>query len=216
MIAVTFQSGIGREEVDLLGCERLFGGMGGASRKQGEDQHGQTGERGGKVDKQAGHPEILPERDGRRAGAALPHVVILGGGFGGLAAAKALRRAPVRVTLVDRKNHHLFQPLLYQVATAGLAPGDISASIRQVFRRQKNLTVAMAEITGIDVVAKRVTLAAPERARIVLDYDFLKHSVHDDAGVHGIGALLEAPRDGVGLAAILQDLLGRIAARDYA
>jgi NADH dehydrogenase FAD-containing subunit len=103
----------------------------------------------------------------------LPHVVILGGGFGGLAAAKALRRAPVRITLVDRKNHHLFQPLLYQVATAGLAPGDIAASIRQVFRRQKNVTVAMAEVTGVDPKARRVRLAAPERGEVELDYDYL-------------------------------------------
>jgi len=100
-------------------------------------------------------------------------VVVLGGGFGGLAAARALRREAVDVTLVDRRNHHLFQPLLYQVATAGLAPGDIAASIRQIFRRQKNVTVAMAEITGVDVAARRVFLAAPERGEVVLDYDFL-------------------------------------------
>src|SRR5712671_7997929 len=81
---------------------------------------------------------------------ALPHVVIVGGGFGGLAAARALRHAPVRVTVIDRSNHHLFQPLLYQVATATLAPGDIAAPIRHLLRRQRNVTVAMAEVTGID------------------------------------------------------------------
>jgi NADH dehydrogenase len=102
-----------------------------------------------------------------------PRVVILGGGFGGLAAARALRRAAVRITLVDRKNHHLFQPLLYQVATAGLAPGDISASIRQVLRRQKNVTVAMAEITGVDADRRQVLLSAAEPGTFVLDYDFL-------------------------------------------
>ncbi|MGE0639663.1 MAG: NAD(P)/FAD-dependent oxidoreductase [Thermoanaerobaculia bacterium] len=102
-----------------------------------------------------------------------PHVVVLGGGFGGLAAAKALRRAPVRITLVDRKNHHLFQPLLYQVATAGLAPGDIAAPIRQVFRRQKNVTVAMAEIIGIDPARKRVALDAGEHGELSIDYDYL-------------------------------------------
>lgn len=121
-----------------------------------------------------------------------PHVVVLGGGFGGLAAAKALRAAPVRITLVDRKNHHLFQPLLYQVATAGLAPGDIAASIRQVFRRQKNVTVAMAEITGVDPEKRQVFLAAAERGRVVLDYDFLiiatgvtqSYFGHDEFAVH--------------------------------
>ena len=73
-----------------------------------------------------------------RGGVARPEVVIVGGGFGGLYAARRSRRAPVRVTLVDRRNHHLFQPLLYQVATAGAQPGDIAAPIRSVLRRQKN------------------------------------------------------------------------------
>jgi len=102
-----------------------------------------------------------------------PHVVVLGGGFGGLAVVKALGGAPVRITIVDRKNHHLFQPLLYQVATAGLAPGDIAASIRQVFRRQINVTVAMAEIQGVDPARREVRLAVPERGEVRLDYDFL-------------------------------------------
>ncbi len=106
-------------------------------------------------------------------GARPPHVVVLGGGFGGLATVAALARAKVRITLVDRKNHHLFQPLLYQVATAGLAPGDIAASIRQVFRRQRNVTVAMAEIEGVDPGARQVRLAVPERGMVLLDYDFL-------------------------------------------
>ncbi len=74
-----------------------------------------------------------------------PHVVILGGGFGGLAAAKALRRAPVDVTLIDQRNHHLFQPLLYQVATAALNPSDIAVPIRQILRRQRNASVLLAE-----------------------------------------------------------------------
>ena len=77
-----------------------------------------------------------------------PHVVIIGGGFGGLFAAKALRRAPVRVTLVDRHNHHVFQPLLYQVATAGLSPGDIAAPIRWVLRHHDNVRVLLAEAQG--------------------------------------------------------------------
>jgi NADH dehydrogenase len=97
-----------------------------------------------------------------------PHVVILGGGFAGLAAARALRRAPVRVTLVDRQNHHLFQPLLYQVATAALASPDIATPIRKLLRRQRDTTVLMAEVVGIDPTNKRVVLDRGE-----LTYDFL-------------------------------------------
>ena len=99
----------------------------------------------------------------------LPHVVIVGGGFGGLFAAKALKRDDVRVTLVDRHNHHVFQPLLYQVATAGLSPGDIAAPIRWVLRRQKNTRVLMAEVQRIDLAARRIGLDRGEQ----LDYDYL-------------------------------------------
>jgi NADH dehydrogenase len=87
-----------------------------------------------------------------------PHVVILGCGFGGLAAAKAFAAAEVRVTLVDRENHHLFQPLLYQVATAGLASVAIAAPIRHMFRRQRNVTTLLAEARAIDIPGKRVVL----------------------------------------------------------
>src|SRR5688500_20409856 len=80
----------------------------------------------------------------------LPHVVILGGGFGGTHAARALRTAPVRVTLIDRTNHHVFQPLLYQVATAGLAGSDIASPIRWMLRRQRNATEIMAEVVAVD------------------------------------------------------------------
>ena len=80
----------------------------------------------------------------------LPHVVIIGGGFGGLDAARALRGAAVRVTLLDRHNYHLFQPLLYQVATASLSPGDIASPIRWILRRQKNVRVLLAEARAID------------------------------------------------------------------
>jgi len=98
----------------------------------------------------------------------LPHVVILGAGFGGLNAARALRRAPVRITVIDRANHHLFQPLLYQVATAALSPADISAPIRRILRRQKNVEVLLAEATAIDLPSQRVILADGE-----VEFDFL-------------------------------------------
>ncbi|HYD42536.1 MAG TPA: NAD(P)/FAD-dependent oxidoreductase [Anaeromyxobacter sp.] len=89
----------------------------------------------------------------------LPRVVIVGAGFAGLTAARELRDARVRVTVVDRRNHHLFQPLLYQVATAALNPADISAPIRHVLRRQLNAQVVLGDVTGFDLVARRVRLA---------------------------------------------------------
>ena len=98
-----------------------------------------------------------------------PHVVIVGGGFGGLAAARRLRNAPVTITLVDRRNHHVFQPLLYQVATAALSPADISAPIRSVLRRQRNAEVLMAEVTEIDREGRRVILSHGDP----LAYDYL-------------------------------------------
>ena len=82
-----------------------------------------------------------------------PQVVIIGAGFGGIEAAKALRRAPVDVTMIDRQNHHCFQPLLYQVATAALSPADIAWPIRHILRGQDNATVLMAEVTGVDTEA---------------------------------------------------------------
>jgi NADH dehydrogenase len=100
---------------------------------------------------------------------ARPHVVIVGGGFGGLTLAQSLEGAPVRVTLVDRTNHHTFQPLLYQVAMAGLSPADIAQPIRSILSRQENVTVLMAEVTGIDCAERRVRLADGG----VLDWDFL-------------------------------------------
>ena len=88
----------------------------------------------------------------------VPHVVIIGGGFGGLDAARALADAPVRVTLLDRHNYHLFQPLLYQVATASLSPADIASPIRWVLRHQTNVTVLLANVHRIDVAGKCVVV----------------------------------------------------------
>src|SRR5437867_8050669 len=87
-----------------------------------------------------------------------PRVVIIGGGFGGLYAARELRGAPARLTLIDRRNHHTFQPLLYQVATAALNPGDIAGPIRRILRRQKNAEVLLAEVNAVDVAARKVLL----------------------------------------------------------
>jgi NADH dehydrogenase len=97
-----------------------------------------------------------------------PHLVILGGGFGGLEAARRLKSAPIRITLVDSHNHHLFQPLLYQVATAALSPGDIASPIRWILRQQRNTQVLLAGARSIDVEKRKVFL---ERAE--LDYDYL-------------------------------------------
>lgn len=92
------------------------------------------------------------------ATAKLPHVVIVGAGFGGLSAAKALAHAPVCVTLIDRRNHHLFQPLLYQVATAALSPADIASPIRTIVRDQRNTTVLLGEVTGVDTAGREILL----------------------------------------------------------
>src|ERR1700710_2758898 len=88
----------------------------------------------------------------------VPHIVILGGGFAGLWATRALRGAPVRITLVDRTNHHLFQPLLYQVATAGLSSSDIAAPLRHILRKQDNVEVRLATVDRIEPDERRVHL----------------------------------------------------------
>src|SRR3989441_3369335 len=85
-------------------------------------------------------------------------VVVVGGGFGGLQAVQRLRRAPVEVTLVDRRNFHLFQPLAYQVATGALSPGEICYPLRAIFKRRRNVRVIMAEVTGFDLGSRRVEL----------------------------------------------------------
>ena len=95
-----------------------------------------------------------------------PKIIIVGGGFGGLAAAKALRKTPADVIVIDRSNHHLFQPLLYQVATSSLSTGNIAAPIRGVLGKQKNATVLMAEVNGVDKEHKCVFVSDADRERL--------------------------------------------------
>ncbi len=132
----------------------------------------------------------MGSRPGRR-----PRVIIIGGGFGGLAAARGLRKADVDVLLLDRTNHHLFQPLLYQVATAILTPGQVAAPLRQVLSRQKNATVLMADVRGIDVERSEIIADLPETTGVRFPFDHLviatgvKHSYfgRDEFAEHAPG-----------------------------
>ena len=124
-----------------------------------------------------------------------PVVVIVGGGFGGLAAARALKKAPVKVVLNDRTNHHLFQPLLYQVATSVLAPGQIGSPIRGILRNSDNTTVILGNVTGIDAVSHCVVGDSADRTGVSIAYDYLilatgvQHSYfgHDEFEKHAPG-----------------------------
>src|ERR1700683_3412674 len=107
----------------------------------------------------------MPER--------VPRVVIVGGGFGGLATAKALKNTPAQIVLIDRSNHHLFQPLLYQVVTAVLAPGQIGWPIRNILRKQQNTTVILGEVTVVDKDKKCVFVKDDDRTGVPIPYDFL-------------------------------------------
>ena len=102
-----------------------------------------------------------------------PRVIIVGGGFGGLAAAKALRNTPAEVILIDRINHHLFQPLLYQVATAVLSPGQIATPIRSILRNQKNVTVILGEVTGVNKDQNSVIFCNVDQENVPITYDYL-------------------------------------------
>src|ERR1700675_1691590 len=102
-----------------------------------------------------------------------PKIVIVGGGFGGLAAAKALRNVPAKIILIDRTNHHVFQPLLYQVATSVLSPGQIGSPIRGILRNQKNTTVILGEVTGVDKDQKSVFVSDADRQDVPIAYDYL-------------------------------------------
>jgi len=118
------------------------------------------------------HPrETLPRPEA--APAKRKRVVIIGGGFAGIAAARALKRCDAEVVLIDRRNHHIFQPLLYQVATAVLAPAEIATPIRQIEEKQKNLTVMLAEVTAIDLSSRSVNVSYPTSGAHKIAFDFL-------------------------------------------
>jgi NADH:ubiquinone reductase (H+-translocating) len=131
-----------------------------------------------------------------------PLVVIIGGGFGGLAAAKGLKRCPVNVLLIDRSNHHVFQPLLYQVATSVLAPGQIASPIRSLLSSQTNTSVMLGNVTGVDATSKQVIVDAGDKVGLKIDYDYLilatgaKHTYfgHDEfaAFAPGLKSLADA------------------------
>src|SRR5438270_11156906 len=109
----------------------------------------------------ANEKQVTPQSDARAPApvpAVMPNVVIVGAGFGGLHAARALRNVPVDVTVIDRNNHHLFQPLLYQVATAVLSPAEICAPVRGILKRQANTSVILGEVTGVDLQEQRVLM----------------------------------------------------------
>jgi NADH:ubiquinone reductase (H+-translocating) len=116
--------------------------------------------------KQNGSPEGPLQESSTSA--KVPRVVIVGGGFGGFYAARALAKAPVQITLIDKRNYHLFRPMLYQVATGLLSADEIAPPLRVVFSRQKNVDVVLSEVTGVDTVNRRVLLPACD-----LPYDYL-------------------------------------------
>src|ERR1700726_2567728 len=112
-------------------------------------------------------PKVARPRDSESSliaaapGVGRKRIVVVGGGFGGIAAARALKHSDADVVLIDRRNHHIFQPLLYQVATAVLAPSEIAAPIRQITDKQKNLSVLLGEVTGLDLHTRSIDASCP-------------------------------------------------------
>src|SRR5712671_1394761 len=117
--------------------------------------------------------ELQPANSAVRRPRQKPRIVIIGGGFAGLAAAHALRHCDAEVVLIDRRNHHIFQPLLYQVATAVLSPSEIAAPIRQLEEKQRNLSVLLAEVTGVDVASRTIAASCPGVAVRQIAFDYL-------------------------------------------
>jgi NADH dehydrogenase len=121
-----------------------------------------------------------------------PKVVILGGGFAGIECAKVFQKKDVEVLLIDRQNHHLFQPLLYQVASAGLAAPEIAHPIRSIFANQDNVTVLMKEVTGIDLASKEVQLGEE-----TVDYDYIVLAMGVKTGYFGNDQMMRRRCDGI-------------------
>jgi len=118
-------------------------------------------------------PQILKKQPHESVNTPKSRIIIVGGGFGGLAAAKALRNTPAEIVLIDRSNHHLFQPLLYQVATSVLMPGQIGSPIRNILKNQKNTTVILGEVIGINKGERRVIVRDADRDQVPVPYDYL-------------------------------------------
>src|SRR6266567_1761877 len=124
--------------------------------------------------REAPSPRIDDNTSGAGAlGARRKRIVIVGGGFAGIAAARALRRSDADVILIDRRNHHIFQPLLYQAATAVLAPSEIAAPIRQLAEKQSNVDVMLGEVTGIDLSSRSVDVSCPGVGMRQIEFDYL-------------------------------------------
>ena len=133
----------------------------------------------------------------------IPHVAIIGAGFGGLEAAKHLAKAPVQITLIDKRNYHLFQPLLYQVAIAGLSPVQIAHPVRAIFRRQRNLNFLMAEVSDIDFKARKVLTEHKS-----LDYDYLILSAGSRTNFFGMQSIEENGHE-------MKDISSAVATRNH-
>ena len=116
----------------------------------------------------------------------LPHIVIVGAGFGGMETARRLANTPVQITLIDKHNYHLFQPLLYQVAIAGLVPSQIAYPLRSIFRRQKNITVHMAEVTSIDFKSHYIKMNGS-----IVAYDYLVLALGGQTNFFGMSTVEE-------------------------